>query len=151
MVQKSMAGLPPAIVQVLNQDALAPLLAKARWNEKLLTRVRQVLPEPLGAHCLYCLPRHGGRLVLYADNAAWAARLRFYQTEVKAALQELLGPIAAVHVRVLLPQGKVEKPPPRIKTPPPEVLDGLERAANALEDPELKRCVQRLARALRRA
>ncbi len=149
-----MAGVKPfaplGIGETLKQDhKLAALLAQARLHDRLLGKIRQTLPEPLGAHCLYCVLRRGGQLILYTDSAAWASKLRFYQSELRSAVGEL-GPLNSIQVRVLLPTGRVEKPP-RLSIPAPEVLDQLEQNAATAADPQIKRALQRLARTLRRA
>lgn len=150
-----MAGVEPFAPQVigetLKQDhKLAALLAQARLHDRLLGRIRQALPEPLGAHCLYCVLRGGGQLILYTDSAAWASKLRFYQVELRSALDEIR-PLNSIQVRVLLPIGRVENPSLSLPIPAPEVLDQLEKDAATAADPQIKRALQRLVRTLRRA
>lgn len=150
-----MAGVEPfaplVIGETLKQDhKLAALLAQARLHDRLLGRIRQTLPEPLGAHCLYCVLRGDGQLILYTDSAAWASKLRFYQSELRLALGEI-GPLNSIQVRVLLPPGRAEKPPLPLPIPAPEVLDQLEHNAATAADFQIKRALQRLVCTLRRA
>ncbi len=140
---------PLLIGETLKRDhKLAALLAQARLYDQLLGKIRQTLPEPLGAHCLYCVLRGGGQLILYTDSAAWASKLRFYHFELQSAAGKL-GPLNSIQIRVLLPTGRVEKPP-QLLIPPPEVLDQLEQNAATAADPQIKRALQRLVRTLRR-
>lgn len=137
------------LAQTLAQDAkLAPLLRQLRLYAQLLEQIQAALPQPLSAHCLYCVLRSGGRLILYADSAAWAAKLRFYQAKIKAALAAW-GPVESVRVRVLLPEVDQTKSPPRLVQPAPQTLERLDQAAAEIADPKLRRSVQRLIRTLR--
>lgn len=148
-----MVGPKPFVLldEALKQDSkLALLLTQARLHERLLGKIRQILPQPLDAHCLYCVLRGGGRLILYTDGAAWASRLRFYQTELRSALKEI-GPLESIQFRVLLPTERVVKPPLAPKIPSPQALDRLDKTTVAIADPDLKRSLQRLVRTLRRA
>ena len=60
---------------------LATVSGKAARLEELTNVVRQVLPEPLKWH-LVAVSEREDTLVLTADSAAWAARLRFHERDV---------------------------------------------------------------------
>ncbi|MFN3918809.1 MAG: DciA family protein [Methylohalobius sp.] len=148
-----MAGPKPFVLldEALKQNSrLAVLLAQARLHERLLGQIRQILPQPLDSHCLYCVLRGGGRLILYTDGAAWAFRLRFYQAELRSALKEI-GPLESIQIRVLLPIERVAKPPLAAKIPTPQAIDQLDKTTAAIADPDLKRSFKRLLYTLRRA
>ena len=60
---------------------LAKVSGKAARLEALTNAIRQVLPEPLKWHLVAASERED-TLVLTADSAAWAARMRFHEREV---------------------------------------------------------------------
>lgn len=141
---------PQPIVKTFEQDsALAALLAQARLHERLLDKIRQILPPPLNAHCLYCVLRGGSQLILYTDSTAWAFKLRFYRKELRKAVGEI-GPLNSIQVRLLLPTSRVKKPSP-LTIPAPEVLNQLEHDAAMVSDLQIKRALQRLVHTLRAA
>jgi hypothetical protein len=133
-----------AVGKVLGENQkLAPLLAQARLHEELLAKIRKALPEPLGAHCLYCVLSLR-QLILYTDSAVWATRMRFYQAEILEAVKCRI----PLKIRVKIPhKEQVFKLTPKLPTP--AVLDRLEREIQAIADPELKASFARLIRTLR--
>ncbi len=136
---------PLAVGKILGENKkFTPLLAQARLHEELLYKIRKVLPEPLGAHCLYCVLSLR-RLILYTDSAAWAYRLRFYQAEILKATKL---PLQSLKIRVFIPQKK-RCLKLSLKLPTPEVLDRLDREIQAIADPELKSSFTRLLCTLR--
>jgi hypothetical protein len=78
----------------------------------LLEIVRRELPEELRAHVLDCLLRPG-ELVLFADAAAWATRIRLAACEVAAhgALSNLPGgSTTPVRITVRVSAGRRSRP-----------------------------------------
>jgi predicted nucleic acid-binding Zn ribbon protein len=60
----------------------------------------QQLPSELSAHLTGAVERDGA-LTVFADSAAWAARLRYALTELKADIDRSERPVGTVAVRVL--------------------------------------------------
>ncbi len=60
---------------------LAKISGKAAQLEELTVFIRQALPEPARNH-LIAASEHDSALVLTADSAAWAARMRFHENEI---------------------------------------------------------------------
>ncbi len=58
------------------------------------------LPGELSAHLTGAVERDGA-LTVFADSAAWAARLRYALTELKADIERSERPVSTVAVRVL--------------------------------------------------
>lgn len=65
-------------------DNLGRLLARARDLEALTGQVREGLPEPESGH-IVAVSLDAEELVVTVDAAAWAARLRFSETAIRAA------------------------------------------------------------------
>jgi len=66
------------------------------WQQRLA----QILPNGLAARINQVLAR-GDELVVYAESAVWAARLRFALAEADAAVRADHPEIATISVRVL--------------------------------------------------
>ncbi|WP_022947045.1 DciA family protein [Methylohalobius crimeensis] len=142
---------PKPVSETVKRDRnLAALLARARLHERLLEKIRRSLPDSIGNHCPACVLRADGQLMLYAENAAWASRLRFYQVQLLPGVNELV-PVTRIQVRVLLASEGQEKAPRPVTKPGPDAVSQLERAADASPDPQIQDSLQRLARTLRRA
>ena len=73
----------------------------------LVDLVRRELPEELRGHVMDCLLRPG-ELVLFADAAAWAARIRLAACELAASggLSELPGGAAPTRITVRVSAGR---------------------------------------------
>lgn len=56
----------------------------AQGSDQWLEKLRKGLPEPLGGHLQGVLERPG-ELVLFAESAAWAGRLRLALPQLAAA------------------------------------------------------------------
>lgn len=63
---------------------LAPVLARAARLEALTARVVAALPPDVAGHIIAVSAGQKG-LVVTVDSAAWAARLRFMENEVREA------------------------------------------------------------------
>jgi hypothetical protein len=80
-------------------DSAAALLAAIDGNRTLLQAVREALPPPLDAHCLFA-GIADGTLTLVTDAPAWSSRLRFFAPELLSSLQCNHGPIETTRIRV---------------------------------------------------
>jgi len=146
-----------SVTDLLQSDAtLTKYRSRLQDLEALLQRVRQLLPPTLAAHCLAVLPKED-RLVLFADSPAWSNRLRFFGSELAAALggQGLFRHPPRIEVRVHLPlavPGLRRDHPPA--SPIRRLSSGtallLNQTAEALDDPELAAALRRLSRHRRR-
>jgi hypothetical protein len=102
---------PTGITKSAAPRALGDLLARAT---PMLSQIRdqntrqnywqswlvEQLPGDLSGHLTGAVERDGS-LTVFADSAAWAARLRYALTELKPALQRAQRPVGTVTVRVL--------------------------------------------------
>lgn len=149
-MSKRPAGALPAIEKLKLNRGLQPLLARLKRHRDLLAAVRRFLPEAMRPHCLACVLDDRGLLTLYVDTAAWASRLRFQQMALLPALGEIAA-VRRIQARVLLPVARVERaaPPPRV--PDPAILAQLEHNARFVDDPKIRRALERLVEAMKRS
>lgn len=100
---------PVSIGVLLRADTspLARLSRQSAEREQLAAALRDALPRDVSPHLVSAEVRND-RLVLVADNAVWAARIRFYASEV-------LEVMAAIHTST--PEGvdvRVRPPQPAV-------------------------------------
>ena len=84
-VEKSRFGTP--------LEGLEHLARRAAAQDSLATLVRQLLPDPLGAHVVGA-GRREADLVIIVDSAAWAARVRYAGPRLKEDLAVRGEPVA---------------------------------------------------------
>ena len=90
-VKDVLARLSPTLTRVTDQAA-----RQAAWRQWLGAH----LPEGLMGKLSGIVEREGA-LVLFAESAAWSARLRYAVQEIEAPLRAAHPEIAAIKVRVL--------------------------------------------------
>jgi hypothetical protein len=129
-------------------DGLGRLVRHADLLARASALVAGRLPPPLGDHCRVA-DVEGGTVVVQADSAAWAARLRFMTPAVRDALAPLLAGSVVKQVKVTVASPR----PPTAAQPtgrrPPLTAESallLERAAEAVTDPALQDALRRLSR-----
>jgi len=146
---KRISAAQPVTEKLKRNQSLAPLLARLELHQKLLTALQRQLPETMRSHCLACVLDTKGQLSLYVDTSAWASQLRFHQLSILPALKKI-ALVERLRVRILLPVTPVERKatPPRI--PNREILAQLEHNAEAVEDPKIRRALQRMVHAMRK-
>lgn len=127
---------------------LGRLIEEARRLARATELLRARLPAPLDEHSRVA-GLAGGVLVIQADSAAWASRLRFVTREVAEAVAPVLGRVTRVRVAVASPT----PPPPTgpLRLPGRAVLGeelarSLAQAAGGVSDPALQEALRRLAR-----
>lgn len=145
-----MHNLPARPVQkVLAEECadLRRLVQRARRLHALTIALRGLLPATLRDHCAVGA-FHDRTLVVCADSAAWASKLRFHAPTLVTQLRELpeLRDIAQVRIKVAPP-----RPPggmtSRERRPMMSVAGAniIEGCAQAVDDVALKEALQRLA------
>lgn len=80
---------------------LGKVLARAASLEALTDRVAARLPGPEAEH-IVAVSADAERLVVTVDSAAWAARLRFMEKEIRAAIGDC-APSGQLLIRVRAP------------------------------------------------
>ena len=132
-------------MQPFNRLLTPKLVERARLLEKLNFSLRALLPSPLGEHC-WTAAVHEQELILVTDGSTWGSQLRYLQREILKQLN--------AEYRLTLKKCRIRIDAPRVQREPlrrPLALSTdnakvLERAADAIADPELKSALQKLAR-----
>jgi hypothetical protein len=125
----------------------AQLLSRARELMALDARLHALIPAPLNEHCSV-LSIRDGTLVLAADSPVWAARLRYYTSQL---VNQLSGrqtvTVRTIRIRVHPPEksfvARHRQPALRLTSRNAMLL---RRAAGSVTDPGLKSALLRLAR-----
>jgi hypothetical protein len=136
--------------QFLKNSAFQELFRRIEKNTDLLKMLKEGLPGPLARHCLYCLAREDGSLVIFSDSQAFASQLRFYASSILAKLnvsQET--PFKQVLVRYLHPTMPNHAVKPMQK-PSPEVIDMVKASSKAAPCDELGKALAKLGAAMER-
>lgn len=130
---------------------LAYLLTDYQRSERLLSKLRHRLPQPLGEHlCSLHFDSRERRLLIHVDGQVWITRLRFLSSWISAFWVAEMGQQLAlqrIEFRVYYPlptTGKaVSAPLPLSK----ETRTLLQELAETLQHPPLQNAVRRLAEA----
>ncbi|MEJ2516354.1 MAG: DciA family protein [Gammaproteobacteria bacterium] len=95
-----MKGRPTRLGDILAGSKLADLASRARDAESLFHQIKDLLPNPEAAHVTGA-SRSGDTVVILADSAAWATRIRFHAPELLKWLSPKYdGAVERVKVRV---------------------------------------------------
>ena len=89
--------------------ALGRLVRRAAEVSSLTDRVRGSLPAKLRPHLVSVVVESPGRAVIIADSAAWAARLRYFETAIETVLEPEAAKIEEIRIRVA-PRGRRGQP-----------------------------------------
>ncbi len=93
-----------------SDTALAQVVGKASYFQDLTKSIRRSLPAEVAPH-LIGTALHDKQLVLIADSAVWAARLRFLAADLLTELEREKGPGAhSVKVKVGAPTRPSDAP-----------------------------------------
>ncbi len=72
---------PVVLRDLIRTDAVAGISEKIERSQKLASLLRDAFPNDVKPHLLSA-DVHDDRLVLVADHAVWAARMRYYTSDV---------------------------------------------------------------------
>jgi hypothetical protein len=81
-----MASKPIPTRQFLNNPAFQEIHQQVARNASLLKKIKAALPGAISEHCLSCVARDDGLLVVYTDSQAFASQLRFHAPLILARL-----------------------------------------------------------------
>lgn len=140
---------PTRTLSDLLRDANGPygrLVERSRLHKDLQLRLESILGLDAASHCRIQNLRDGV-LVLQADASSWAARLRYELPRLLERLRATPGlqHLRDIQIRVAVPDRPVSKPSKRARLSK-EAGAILESAATAIQDPQLREALQRLAR-----
>jgi len=121
---------------------LSGLLGRIDAHHKVLELVRKSLPPELSVHVAYALILDR-RLLVYADSAAWAAQLRFYNQEMRKEVAAFYRkPLDTLQIKLV--DTVLGKPPVKLKIPSLSVVESMENDSLGIEDPQLKEALRAL-------
>jgi len=126
-------------------NRLEGVLDRAHQLAALDQRVRTLLPPSLAPHCKLANVRRG-RVILLTESAALRSRLRFMVPQLIRRLRQEpgLSDIQDIELRVV-PPVEPRKSPYRRTSMSADAARILKASAEATEDPELRRVLERLA------
>jgi hypothetical protein len=137
---------PFQIRNLLDNSEASRLLSRARALGDLDALVHELIPSPLNLHCRVLSVRDDA-LIVAADSAAWAARLRYHSPHL---VKQLAG-VSSVKLRTIQVRVRAAEPPP-VSRPAPirQPVSGrnsmaLKQAARNVTDAGLKAALLRLA------
>jgi hypothetical protein len=137
---------PSRIRSLLENSEASRLISRARALGQLDALVHELIPPPLNQHCRV-LALRDDTLIIAADSAVWAARLRYQSPQLTRQLASVSTlNLRTVQVRV---RGADPVPVTRATTAKQSVSNGnslaLKRTARNITDARLKSALLRLA------
>jgi hypothetical protein len=82
-----MSNRPESTRQLLQQAIFRDIQRRSQRHDALLSSLKACLPIAVSAHCVSCVARDDGCLVVFTDSPAWATQLRFLTASMLAALR----------------------------------------------------------------
>ncbi|RLJ22528.1 hypothetical protein DJ030_01170 [bacterium endosymbiont of Escarpia laminata] len=130
-----------------SRESIKTLNKKLAQHAALLARIRQLLPEPLGDHCIGAVP-HETRLVLFVDSPAWASRFRYLGRDLQEKLKAEGVALESIRIKVFLPQSApAQRPhPAEPLTLSKESAAIIRSSAEYTESAELREALLRLSK-----
>jgi hypothetical protein len=141
-----MANKPQPTRQFLENPIFEDLHRRVEIHARLLKKVKEAVPGAMAGHCLHCVAREDGSLVLYTDSQAFASQLRFHVPSILARLQAAgEAGVRRIAVRNLCPTGQAEPAEPivRMKKPSAYAVEAVKACVRADGD-ELDAALARL-------
>jgi hypothetical protein len=144
-----MISRPKKAANVLYNDRhLKNLLQTGAKQQQLLDRIRQLLPQPLGQHCVAA--SHAEQtLTLFTDSSAWSSRLRFYSRELCLQLSNSRLATQKIDVRVIPKPAKTasrHKQAGKAVKLSSTAAEIILQTADSIEDTDLRQALQRLGK-----
>lgn len=146
MPQKPATFKPSA---AFHNRTMAYFYSQIDQQQRLLQRLRSVLPDTLAAQARHCLVRDQ-KLLVYTDSPVWATQLRFYQgVLLQAATTLLRSPIEQVHIKLISRQtGLVIGVQRQAKIPSMASIMRIRNDSLTVADAELGQALHRLSATL---
>ena len=130
-------------------DELANLITRTRQINRLTHILRRHLDDQLAKHC-YVGNIQKPILTILVDSASWATRLRFVAPDLIGKLSEdnqAFKDIERINIKILTPSQEkadaAQKQGPQMN---PDNARGIRSLAETIEDPDLQRALNKLAR-----
>jgi hypothetical protein len=148
MAPEDSSRSPDGIDAILagRSETASAVYRHALWLLELQRRLRALLAPPLNDHVTVANCRKGA-LIIHADSAAWAARLRFRIPDILAGFKETPPDAAIQSVRIKVrPPDSTQPPPPAQLTISDDTARLLQSVAESISDPDLRASLLRLHR-----
>lgn len=131
--------------------SLAALYSQIEQQQKLLTLIRSVLPQPLQAHAVHCVIDRN-KLIVYAESANWASQLRFYRTAILGAIAKMPNhSVSILQFKISEPiRPQTERPARGANLPGAASIADIRQNADACKDDPLASSLLRLSATLER-
>ncbi len=130
---------------------IAYFYSQIEQQNKILQRIREILPAAIAKHALHCVI-NGKKLLVYTDTAAWASQLRFYNTAILAAIAPITRDtvsIMQIKVRLeILPEKLLPGRKPMI--PSTEKIALIHEQSLNTSDEQLKQSLLKLSATLKK-
>jgi len=130
-------------------DELATLITRTKYLRRLTQIFRSYLDTDLAPHC-YIGNIEGSALTIMVDGPGWATKLRFLAPDLLRNLTQgyqIFSGITQIKVKVLTNMGE---PTVTVIHAGPQMNQengrGIETLARGIDDPELQKALQKLAR-----
>ena len=130
---------------------MAFFYSQIEQQQRILQRIKAVLPEVLAKQVRHCLIRDK-KLLIYTDSAAWASQLRFYKSTILASTVTLTrAPVEILQIKVIAGQtGLVLGPERKAKIPSIEKIEVIRNHSLTVSDNQLRFALLRLSTTLER-
>jgi hypothetical protein len=135
------------IVNLLAKSQYQRLMAQAGHIQKLKQQFKQALRPALSPHC-ELLSIHERVLTISVDSSVWASRLRYEQQRILSKLQANpeFPEIASLSVKIAKPKRiKPVAKKRQANRPSEDSIATMSELAQKVDDPKLKKALQRLA------
>lgn len=124
---------------------LAPLMRTANLIHRAQQHLRDQLPTEVAEH-LFVGGFHDGKLTLITDRAVWLTWLRYEQLRLLELLHQLPEFMAVTGFTLKVrPVRPLKVPPRQVRRLPQPAADEISACAADIDNPRLKRALQRLA------
>jgi hypothetical protein len=148
-----MSNKPEPTRQFLNDPTFQGFHQRIALHEDLLRKIKANLPEIAARHCLYCVAKEDGSLLLYTDSQAFATQFRFYAPTILAKLNaggnSFIKQIGIRNLNLDAPPAS-EKAMPPMHTPSTETIKAVKASSATAGDDELGKALARLAASMER-
>ncbi|MFM8333431.1 MAG: DciA family protein [Candidatus Methylumidiphilus sp.] len=146
-----MANHPAPPWQILKGSLLQDMLRRIDFHAEMLRRVKAGLPAAMADHCVDCVVREDGGLVVFTDSQAFAAQLRFLAPGIQTRLNDS-GDVAIkqVTIRKLPPAPIVDKPMSPMQAPAPDAIAAVKAGGQSAPGDELAQALARLGASMER-
>ncbi len=121
------------------------LIAAAKKHKEITNKIRSYLPVELAEHCEFGSIK-GSSMIIFADSAAWATRLRFHSNElVRYINKEYKYSLTAIKFKITPAKGKPKKPKPEPFHIDKENISNIRQLSSSVKNKALGDALARLA------